>query len=62
NQFPYELAEQTNNNWSNWKIKLSVPENEPYRISARVTDMEGNENWDAVIVGLPADKCKNNIP
>jgi hypothetical protein len=62
NQFPYEIAERINNNWSSWKIKLSVPENEPYRISARVTDMEGNENWDAVVIGLPTNKCKNNIP
>jgi hypothetical protein len=60
NQFPYELAEQINNNWSNWRINLDVPENEPYRISARVTDMEGNENWDAVTIGLPANKCNNN--
>ena len=61
NQFPYQLAEQINNNWSNWKIKLSVPENEPYRISTRVTDMEGNENWDEVTIGTASDSCNNNI-
>ena len=50
NQFPYELAEQINNNWSNWKTRLIVPENEPFRISARVTDKAGNENWDDVTI------------
>lgn len=62
NQFPYQLAEQINNNWSNWKIDLNVPENQPYRISARVTDAEGNENWDALTIGLPSKECNNNIP
>ena len=61
NQFPYELAEQVNNNWSNWKIMLNVTDNEPFRISARVTDKAGNENWDDLTIGLPLESC-NNIP
>jgi hypothetical protein len=61
NQFPYELAEQVNNNWSNWKIMLNVTDNEPFRISARVTDKAGNENWDDLTIGLPLESC-NKIP
>jgi hypothetical protein len=59
NQFPYELAERVNSNWSNWKKILNVTENEPYRISARATDREGNENWDEVTIGMPSDSCNN---
>jgi phage-related protein len=59
NQFPYELAEQINNNWSNWKITLNVTENEPFRISARVTDNAGNENWDGLTIDPSSDRCNN---
>ena len=59
NQFPYELAEQIDNNWSNWKITLNVTENEPFRISARVTDKSGNENWDGLTIDPSSDRCNN---
>jgi hypothetical protein len=59
NQFPYELAEQIDNNWSNWKITLNVTENEPFRISARVTDNAGNENWDGLTIDPSSDRCNN---
>ena len=46
NQFLYELAEQIKNYWSDLRMRLNIADNDHFRISARVTDRAGNENWD----------------
>ncbi len=45
NQFPYKLANQLNGSWSTWQYQFNLSESGLHRISARVTDAAGNQNW-----------------
>jgi plastocyanin len=46
NQFPYELSYPLKNgSWSKWHYHFNINESGVHRISARVTDVAGNENW-----------------
>ena len=46
NQFPYKLAvPMVNGSWSNWKYHFNMTEPGLHRVSARVTDLAGNQNW-----------------
>jgi uncharacterized protein YjbI with pentapeptide repeats len=49
--FNYELATPTRpDDWSEWSIKITIPDNPTYRILARVTDNAGNQNWDSITI------------
>ena len=46
NQFPYKLAYLLiNGSWSNWEYHFNITEPGLHRVSARVTDLAGNQNW-----------------
>ena len=46
NEFPYKLATTlSNGTWSDWKYSINATNPGLHRISARVTDNAGNENW-----------------
>ena len=46
NTFPYKLANQVKNgSWSDWKYHFNLAKSGVHRVSARVTDGAGNQNW-----------------
>jgi hypothetical protein len=45
NQYPYKVASPVNGSWSNWEYHLNISEPGLHRISARVTDLNGNQGW-----------------
>ena len=46
NKFPYRLAEQSQNgSWLSWKYNFNLNKTGPHRVSVKVTDNAGNENW-----------------
>ena len=46
NQFPYKLSNPSENgSWSKWHYQFNINESGLHRISAKVTDVAGNENW-----------------
>jgi hypothetical protein len=46
NKFPYRLAEQSQNgSWLSWKYTFNLNKTGLHRVSVKVTDNAGNENW-----------------
>jgi hypothetical protein len=53
NEFPYKLAiPSSNGSWSDWSYHFNVTTPGSHRISARVTDASGNENWAETIIDI----------
>ena len=54
NQWPYELAvDHSRGNWSNWSFPVAINSTGSYRISVKVTDKAGNENWAETMINIP---------
>lgn len=60
NQFPYKLATQSKNgSWNEWKYPININASGLHRISARVTDAAGNQNWAESLFTSTFDNSSN---
>jgi len=57
--FNFQSATQTNQgDWSKWFIEIPIADEKPHRILVRVTDMNGNANWDDTMVNYQLKKLQ----
>jgi hypothetical protein len=55
-EFNFELATPISpDDWSKWSIEINIPDEQTYRVLARVTDNTGNQNWADILINDPLD-------